>query len=255
MCKYLIPGTIVYLSAEPDELDQWLTDEIIEEMINNNIDSAIRIERKDTLNGTGEKLKKQNSKRDQHKYIYSLLTECKPNYVLLLVPDELDDNQADEQALKLLLYCKHYKEMHPEADFGITCEMRSITNQQLAQDSMASDFVISRNIASLMMSQIAENRELRQIFETLLSSEGFEVYIKPAKYYFSIQPGQAIDFYSLQDAVAEKGEIFLGYKRRTAEGTSITLNPLKLQYGKKTEMVFREDDELVVLAESMIVQQ
>ena len=95
MCKYLIPGTIVYLSAEPDELDQWLTDEIIEEMINNNIDSAIRIERKDTLNGTGEKLKKQNSKRDQHKYIYSLLTECKPNYVLLLVPDELDDNQAD----------------------------------------------------------------------------------------------------------------------------------------------------------------
>ena len=255
MCKYLIPGTIVYLSAEPDELDQWLTDEIIEEMINNNIDSAIRIERKDTLNGTGEKLKKQNSKRDQHKYIYSLLTECKPNYVLLLVPDELDDNQADEQALKLLLYCKHYKEMHPEADFGITCEMRSITNQQLAQDSMASDFVISQNIASLMMSQIAENRELRQIFETLLSSEGFEVYIKPAKYYFSIQPGQAIDFYSLQDAVAEKGEIFLGYKRRTAEGTSITLNPLKLQYGKKTEMVFREDDELVVLAESMIVQQ
>lgn len=255
MCKYLIPGTIVYLSAEPDELDQWLTDEIIEEMINNNIDSAIRIERKDTLNGTGEKLKKQNSKRDQHKYIYSLLTECKPNYVLLLVPDELDDNQADEQALKLLLYCKHYKEMHPEADFGITCEMRSIANQQLAQDSMASDFVISRNIASLMMSQIAENRELRQIFETLLSSEGFEVYIKPAKYYFSIQPGQAIDFYSLQDAVAEKGEIFLGYKRRTAEGTSITLNPLKLQYGKKTEMVFREDDELVVLAESMIVQQ
>lgn len=255
MCKYLIPGTIVYLSAEPDELDQWLTDEIIEEMINNNIDSAIRIERKDTLNGTGEKLKKQNSKRDQHKYIYSLLTECKPNYVLLLVPDELDDNQADEQALKLLLYCKHYKEMHTEADFGITCEMRSIANQQLAQDSMASDFVISRNIASLMMSQIAENRELRQIFETLLSSEGFEVYIKPAKYYFSIQPGQAIDFYSLQDAVAEKGEIFLGYKRRTAEGTSITLNPLKLQYGKKTEMVFREDDELVVLAESMIVQQ
>lgn len=100
---------------------------------------------------------------------------------MLLVPDELDNDQTDEQALKLLLYCKHYKEMHLEADFGITCEMRSIENQQLAQDSMASDFVISWNIAFLMMSQIAENREPRQIFETLLSSEGFEVYIKPAK--------------------------------------------------------------------------
>ena len=157
--------------------------------------------------------------------------------------------------MKLLLYCKHYKEMHPQTDFGITCEMRSIANQQLAQDSMASDFVISRNIASLMMAQIAENRELLQIFETLLSSEGFEVYIKPAKYYFHMQPDKAIDFYSLQDAVAEKGEIFLGYKRRTAQGDLITLNPEKLRNGKKTEMVFREDDELVVLAESMIVRQ
>ena len=254
MCKYLIPGTIVYLSADPQELDQWLTDEIIEEMINNDIDSAIRIERKDTPEGTGAKLKKQKLNMDQHKHVYSLLSECNPQYVLILVPDDLDDNQADEQALKLLLYCKHYKEMHPEADFGITCEMRSSVNQQLAQDSMASDFVISRNIASLMMSQIAENRELRQIFESLLSSEGFEVYIKPVKYYFNTQSEQAIDFYSLQDAVAEKGEIFLGYKRRTAEGDMITLNPVKLQYGKKTEMIFREDDELVVLAESMVVR-
>ena len=255
MCKYLIPGTVVYLSADPQELDQWLTDEIIEEMLINDIDSAIRIERKDTPEGTGVKLKKQNLKMDQHKHVYSLLSECNPQYVLILVPDDLDDNQADEQALKLLLYCKHYKEMHPEADFGITCEMRSIMNQQLAQDSMASDFVISRNIASLMMSQIAENRELRQIFESLLSSEGFEVYIKPAKYYFNTQLDQAIDFYSIQDAVAEKGEIFLGYKRRTAEGDMITLNPVKLRYGKKTEMDFREGDELVVLAESMVVRQ
>lgn len=254
MCKYLIPGTIVYLSADPQELDQWLTDEIIEEMINNDIDSAIRIERKDTPEGTGTKLKKQNLKMDHHKQVYSLLSECNPQYVLILVPDDLDDDQADEQALKLLLYCKHYKEMHPEADFGITCEMRSIVNQQLAQDSMASDFVISRNIASLMMSQIAENRELRQIFESLLSSEGFEVYIKPPRYYFNTQLDQTIDFYSLQDAVAEKGEIFLGYKRRTAEGDMITLNPVKLRYGKKTEMEFREGDELVVLAESMVVR-
>ena len=102
----------MYLSADPQELDQWLTDEIIEEMINNDIDSAIRIERKDTPEGTGAKLKKQKLKMDQHKQVYSLLNECNPQYVLILVPDDLDDNKADEQALKLLLYCKHYKEIH-----------------------------------------------------------------------------------------------------------------------------------------------
>ena len=255
MCQYLMPGTMVYLSSDPDELDQWLTDDIIEEMVNNDIDSAIRIERKDTTEGIDLKSGKRNLKMDQHKFIYSLLDECKPHFVLILAPDELGDDQADEQALKILLYCKKYKEMHPEADFGITCEMRSVANQQLAQDSMASDFVISRNIASLMMAQIAENRELLQVFETLLSSDGFEVYIKPPKYYFHAQPGQAIDFFSLQDAVAEKGEIFIGYKKKTAEEEEIILNPLKLQYGKRTEIVFEEGDELVVLAESMIIQQ
>jgi hypothetical protein len=163
----------------------------------------------------------------------------------------MEDDKADEQALKLLLYCKDFKDMHPEANFGITCEMRSIVNQQLAQDSMASDFVISRNIASLMMSQIAENRELREIFETLLSSRGFEIYMKPARYYFSIETGKAIDFFSVQDAVAERGEIFIGYKKKTPDNGIILLNPLKVKDGKRKGMVFSSEDELIVLAEDM----
>ena len=35
MCEYLTPGTIVYLSANPEDLDRWLTDDIIEEMLEN----------------------------------------------------------------------------------------------------------------------------------------------------------------------------------------------------------------------------
>ena len=203
---------------------------------------------------------------DDHKFIYGLLEDTKPQYVLTLSPDELEDDEADEKALKLLLYCKNYKDTHPEANFGVTCEMRSVENQQLAQGTMVSDFVISRSIASLMMSQIAENRELREVFENLLSHKGFEIYMKPAKYYLDLRDGKPIDFFSIQDAVAEKGEIFLGYKKNsqsrdaTGNATSasaesiIALNPAKVQDGVVTKFSFSEEDEFIVMAEDMKIR-
>ena len=132
--------------------------------------------------------------------------------------------------------------------------MRKISNQQLAQGTMDSDFVISHNIASLMMAQIAKTRELMKVFEIILSNEGFEVYIKPAKYYFSAQSGEEIDFYAVQEAVADKGEIFLGYKIKMPDGYEIVLNPAKLENGKRTGIIFTEEDELVVLAEDMEIR-
>ncbi|MDO4408092.1 MAG: hypothetical protein Q4C16_04025 [Eubacteriales bacterium] len=255
MCEYLKPGSIIFLAEDPEELSRHIDDEIIEEMIEKDIDAAVKIQRLDPVNEKMPVPGNNDRVADVHQYVYEMLDECRPGYVLILVPDSMSDDLADEQALKMLLYCKNYKEKNPDADFGITCEMRSIANQQLAQDSMASDFVISRNIASLMMSQIAETRELGEVFELLLSSEGFEVYIKPAKYYFSTEQGKAIDFYSVQDAVAEKGEIFLGYKKGTQDGNEIIMNPVKLKDGKKTSMVFSDEDLLLVLAEEMEIRK
>ena len=266
MSNYLTPGTIVYLASDPQELDYWLTDDVIENLLAKDIDSAVKVRRKDSLkNDRPGAEEKSDIRIDDHKSVYNLLDECKPQYVLTLSPDELEDDEADEKVLKLLLYCKHYKDTHPDAGFGITCEMRSIENQQLAQGSMASDFVISRSIASLMMAQIAENRELREVFEILLCNEGFEIYMKPAKYYIDLCNGAPIDIFSVQDAVAEKGEILLGFKRKaksredasdlTSVGTDdLIINPAKLQNGAVTMISLSTDDELIVLAEDMTIR-
>lgn len=261
MCDYLTPGTMVYLASDPEELDHWLTDDVIEDMLEKDIDSAIKVRRKDKLQQGGPGGRKKAVRIDDHKYIHALLDECRPQYVLTLSPDELDDTKADEKALKILLYCKNYMDTHPDANFGITCEMRSVENQLLAQGTMASDFVISRSIASLMMSQIAENRELREVFEDLLSSEGFEIYMKPAKYYIDLCDGKPVDIFSVQDAVAEKGEIFIGYKKaaRTGEPESeeeklILLNPAKMDNKAVKEYSFLPEDEFVVLAEDHTIR-
>ena len=262
MSNYLTPGTFVYLASEPEELDYWLTDDIIEELLAKDIDSAVKVRRKDSLQQGETAERKKETRINDRKYIYSLLDECKPQHVLTLSQDELEDDEADEKTLKILLYCKRYKDTHPEANFGVTCEMRSVENQQLAQGTMVSDFVISRSIASLMMSQIAENRELREVFENLLSNEGFEVYMKPAKYYIDLSDGKPIDIFSVQDAVAAKGEIFLGYKRKPGSVEApdsgrkrSLLNPEKMRDGVAREYSFSTEDEFIVLAEDMTIRE
>jgi len=165
-----------------------------------------------------------------------------------------DNEEADTRSLNLRLYCKHYKEQHPEPDFGITCEMRNVEHQNLADVMMPSDFVVSRNMAALMMSQIAENRELKDVFETLLVSEGYELYIKPANYYLDVSGGKEIDLFSLSEAVAEKHEVFIGYKLDSAGDAEPILAPDKIRRGKPVTVKLHEGDQLVVLAEDIRVQ-
>ena len=255
MSNYLTPGTIVFLASDPEDLDYWLTDDIIEDLLAKDIDSAVKVQRKDSLQQGRTAARKKEARVDDRKFIFGMLDECRPRHVLTLSPDGMKDDEADEKTLKLLLYCKNYKDTHPDADFGVTCEMRSVENQLLAQGTMVSDFVISRNIASLMMAQIAENRELREVFEKLLSSEGFEVYMKPAKYYLDLSGGKPVDIFSIQEAVAAKGEIFIGYKRISQNGeTQIALNPEKMQNGAVLEYSFAADDEFIVLAEDLTIR-
>ena len=254
MSNYLTPGTIVYLASDPEDLDYWLTDDIIEDLLAKDIDSAVKVQRKDSLQ-ENEEARRKETRIDDRKYFFSLLDECKPEYILTLSQDDMEDDEADEKTLKLLLYCKNYKDTHPGTNFGVTCEMRSVENQLLAQGTMVSDFVISRSIASLMMSQIAENRELREVFEKLLSSEGFEVYMKSAKYYLDLNDGKPVDIFSVQDAVAAKGEIFIGYKKKPTTGeTQIVLNPEKMTNGITKAYSFSAEDEFIVLAEDMTIR-
>ena len=88
------------------------------------------------------------------------------------------------------------------------------------------------------------------MFEALLSSEGYEIYMKPAKYYLDVAGGIMTDLYSVADAVAAKNEIFIGYKLSSEAGNDPVLNPAKVNNGKIVSVNLCEDDQFIVLAES-----
>ena len=99
-----------------------------------------------------------------------------------------------------------------------------------------------------MLAQLSENKDLDRVFRHLFSSEGSEVYIRPIGEY--IKPGVAVDFYTLLEAAALRGETAIGYRQmahadKPEHGYGVKVNP------RKSEKVsFKAEDQLVVLAEN-----
>ena len=232
MSYYLFSGSEVMIAADPDNIKSVLTDETV-----------------NTLKQCGINVTVSN---DYHAFdcdrLAELIDSYGPDFILCLSDYQLSDDEADEKSLALLLYIQEYRRKHPEKKIGVTSEMKSMDNQYLIQNSVAGDFIISRNFTSLMMTQISENRKLKKVFDTLLSNDGFEVYMKPAKYYFNIS--DEMDLYSISDAVAEKNEIFIGYMINKNGEDIIQVNPKKREKDQSQMIKFNGGDHLIVLAEN-----
>ncbi|HEY9840819.1 MAG TPA: hypothetical protein V6D23_10215, partial [Candidatus Obscuribacterales bacterium] len=98
------------------------------------------------------------------------------DYIMTLgYSDDLDPQDADAKTLLTLL---HLRDMASRAglNFSIVSEMLDANNRELAQIAQVDDFIVSDKFISLMLSQIAENKELNQLFADLLKAEGNEIY-------------------------------------------------------------------------------
>ena len=244
LCNYINPKSEICLYSDPDELDAVTHHALPGHLTDYNGKPSIKIKR------CGPDPEAEDGIYD-YAGIEKLIDKHRPDSVIIMSNQVDDDDEADSRALNQLLFCKHYIELHPENDFGVTCEMRNITDQRLADELMESDFIVSNNIAALMMSQISQNRELKVVFENLLASSGFETYIKPVKYYLDIDGEAEVDLFSLSDAVAERNEIFIGYKLRSNGNEGAILVPEKAKDNRAKTVTLSHGDKLVVLAESI----
>jgi voltage-gated potassium channel Kch len=167
--------------------------------------------------------------------------------IVLGHPDEPDPNAADSKTLVTLLHLREIAESSGHG-FSIVSEMLDVRNRELAEVTGADDFIVSDHLASLMMCQVSENRELSTVFEDLISPIGSELYLKPVIEY--VEPGVPLNFYTVLEAARRRGEVAVGYRlgAETADpGTSygVHLNP-----EKSHRITFAKDDSLIVLAES-----
>ncbi|GAP15854.1 hypothetical protein LARV_03647 [Longilinea arvoryzae] len=167
--------------------------------------------------------------------------------IVLAYSDSLDGQAADARTIMTLLHLRDIAN-HSGRNIPIVSEMLDLRNRNLAEVTQADDFIVSDHLVSLLMAQISETKALNQVFADLFDADGSEIYLKPAGEY--VEPGQAVNFYTLLEAAARRGEVALGYRLKkfahdSKQSYGVVINPLKSE-----EVTFSEEDRIVVLAEN-----
>lgn len=168
------------------------------------------------------------------------------NHIILLSYSDLPVQEADAQTLITLLHLRNIAEQE-QVDLNIVSEMMDVRNRTLAQVAKADDFIVSDKLVSLMLSQLSENKHLDKVFKILFTAEGSEIFIRPISDY--VRPGVEVDFYTLAESAARRGETALGYRimahsHDASQGYGVKLNP-----NKRAKLRFAPNDMIVVLAE------
>lgn len=166
--------------------------------------------------------------------------------IVLAYKETLDAQRADARTLVTLL---HLREIGDNAgtELNIVSEMLDDRNREIAEVTKADDFIVSDKLISLTLSQLSENRLLAKVFDSLFSSDGSEVYLKPVERY--VRAGEPVDFYTVLEAARRRGETAIGYRvvahaHDAAQGYGVRLNPPKAE-----RVNFVPADRIVVLAE------
>ncbi len=178
----------------------------------------------------------------QGKQLERLLDQV--NHVILLRDEALDKNAADDIVMLFLLRLRELRS-RTGLRFKLTAEMNLEQNKTLVQNEEYADFIIASDISSMMMAQIAENPALFPIFRELLSNQGNELYLVPAR--TLTRSKEVLRHADLRARAAQRDAIYLGYAcyDETA-GLNVVLNP------PLTETItLHRQDGIILLAEDL----
>jgi voltage-gated potassium channel Kch len=166
--------------------------------------------------------------------------------IVLATTRNRSQQQADAATLVTLLHLRDIADRH-NLHFSIVSEILDIRTRDLAEGSRADDFIVSDRLASLVLAQISENKQLGAVFADLFGPSGSEIYLRPVADY--VASGVEMNFHTVVEAARRRGQVAIGYRvradsRQSARNYGVVLNPVK-----SSRLSFAKDDQVVVLAE------
>ncbi len=168
------------------------------------------------------------------------------DHVILLCADNVTAQRADARALITLLHLRDIAEKS-DTTFSITTEMLDVRDRDLADVTRADDFVVSDKLTSLMLAQLSENRDLAPVFRELFTSEGSELYLKPASDYIAINT--PVNFYTIAEAATRRNEVAIGYRLLDFADDAEREYGVVINPNKAEKRIFSARDKVIVIAE------
>jgi ion channel POLLUX/CASTOR len=224
--NYVLPNSEVFVFAESERLPEKI------ETINSQL-----VNQKVTF-----KLGDINDRQELNQIDFTYY-----DYIIILsYSDTYGIQEADAITLITLMHIRDIASKC-EKSFSIVSEILDLKNRALADISKADDFIISDQIISLVLAQLAENNELSVIFDELFNAYGNEIYLKPASNY--VITGQTTTFYDVIEVALAKKEIAIGYRINSladdpSKNYGITLNPIKSE-----QINFESNDKVIVISQ------
>lgn len=161
--------------------------------------------------------------------------------IIVLADTSVDVQSADAQSLMTLIHLRDICSKQ-NVEINIVTEMLDERNKNLAAADSVNDFIISNTITSLLLTQIAENIDLYQVFRDLFDAEGSELYLKPVSNY--VTTDTPVTFATVVAAASRRNEIAIGCKFYNNGNVTVQLN-----LPKKNEFSFSHKDMIIVVAE------
>lgn len=158
-----------------------------------------------------------------------------------------DINQSDQESLYTLIHIRDIQ-VKTNKNFFLVTEIIDARNSGIFESEKFDDYLLSETIVQSMLVQIAENKNLGQLFKNLSSPEGSEIYFKPMTDYVDIS--KPINFYAICESAGLKGQTAIGYQLYEEEemismNAGVNINPKK-----SIERIYNKEDKIIVLSES-----
>lgn len=178
--------------------------------------------------------------------VLDALDVARYQHVLVVSPiDRFDPQRADARTLVTLLHLRDIAQLvgHP---FSITSEMADVRNRTLAEVTRADDFIVSDRLISLLLTQVAENKQLNAVFADLFNPEGSEVYLRPVGDY--VATGRPVAVATVVEAARRLEEVAIGFRLRRESGDATKAYGVHVNPPKGERVTFEPGDKVIVLA-------
>jgi hypothetical protein len=174
------------------------------------------------------------------------------NYIILLANEGNKLEEADDECLICLLHLQNIIEKsNKKKTFTIVTEMYDIRNRQLANTTWSDDIIVSRTLISKYISQLSENKNIKKVYDVLLTADGPEIYLCSASMFVPLET--SISYYQVLQKTLKHQCLAIGYRlmkysHDETKSYGIVLNP-----NKQEQIRFSENDKIIILAKNFTI--
>lgn len=153
-----------------------------------------------------------------------------------------ESTRSDSLVLVTTLFIQDILKKNPDIPrLDIVSEISDPNTKTLVAEEDKSDWVVSNELVAMVLTQMAECKENRQVWEELFVPEGHEIYLKNLFLYL-LQEDEEVCFWDLYVRGRARREIVIGW---VEPGQKPTLNPEDKQKKHK----FSASTRIAIIAE------